>query len=284
MARFRFRGWLSLALVLALALTQTGSSQSPTSSRPGYSKSSSGSSLSGSTSMPSTLVPSSSLATSASAERSYKIYSLNEYGTEPGFGAWVAETIREVIATDTWRKGNNAISYYAPKNILVVSNTPAVQAKVEEFLADVKKSLPAGKPANATVHRMPAHGQHDLVPASYQPPTLPRPASAAPEPSLSYPVPAQAKPPKHLFHFIIRYEGEGIVDDNIVKAVKTYYQAEAKAAAATTTSQAKGYAAPSVTPPGPAAAPNEGEEKKADKKDKEKKQVSPDEPSYTPGE
>ena len=37
---------------------------------------------------------------------------------------------------------------------------------------------------------------------------------------MSYPVPAPARPPKHLFHFIIRYEGNGVVDENVVKAVQ----------------------------------------------------------------
>ena len=33
-------------------------------------------------------------------------------------------------------------------------------------------------------------------------------------------MPFTAQTPKHLFHFIIRYEGEGIVDANVVKFAK----------------------------------------------------------------
>jgi hypothetical protein len=36
----------------------------------------------------------------------------------------------------------------------------------------------------------------------------------------AYPVPPPPALPKHLFHFIIRYEGEGIIDQNVVKFAK----------------------------------------------------------------
>src|SRR5262249_21060124 len=32
--------------------------------------------------------------------------------------------------------------------------------------------------------------------------------------------PAPQQPPKHLFHFIIRYEGDGIIDSNVVEFMK----------------------------------------------------------------
>jgi hypothetical protein len=115
-----------------------------------------------------------------------------------------------------------------------------------------------------------------VVPASYQAPSLPRPSSATPEPSLAYPVPAQAKPPKHLFHFIIRYEGEGIVDDNIVKAMKAYIQAETKSAGATALGNSS--AQPPATNVAPANGTSETGEKKAEKKDNEKKKDQPEEP------
>src|SRR5438309_2051545 len=40
------------------------------------------------------------------------------------------------------------------------------------------------------------------------------------EQHLTYPVPAASRAPKHLFHFIIRYEGEGIVDGNVADVLK----------------------------------------------------------------
>jgi hypothetical protein len=199
-----------------------------------------------------------------SADRSYKIYSLDELGGDPGFGEWVAQTIPEVIATGTW-KGPGVIRYYAPKNVLVVCHTPAVQAKVDGFLKDVKKSLPDAKKANAAAPKGSAHG-HEVVPAAYQTPGLLKASGPAPEPSLSYPVPAQAKTPKHLFHFIIRYEGDGIIDDSVVRVMKSYFQAERKAAVA------------AVAVPTTANVTNEKEEKKEDKKDKEKKKEQSDEP------
>ena len=97
---------------------------------------------------------------------------------------------------------------------------------------------------------------------------LPKTAKPAPEPNLSYPVPAQAKTPKHLFHFIIRYEGEGIIDDNIVKAMKDYYRAE-KQATQRSSQAPPGYCAPVPTPESSPTTPTppvkEKEEKKNEK-------------------
>jgi hypothetical protein len=50
----------------------------------------------------------------------------------------------------------------------------------------------------------------------------------AQEPNAVYPVPPPARQPKHLFHFIIRYEGAGIIDSNVVKFMKA--QSEQKSA------------------------------------------------------
>src|SRR5262249_50653316 len=46
----------------------------------------------------------------------------------------------------------------------------------------------------------------------------------------TYLVPNPARSPKHLFHFIIRYEGEGIVDSNVVEAIKAQNSATPSAA------------------------------------------------------
>jgi hypothetical protein len=259
-----------MALVLAVALTQPGTAQpqSFTLSKADYS------------------VPSSTDA----GDRCYKIYSLDEFGDDAGFGAWIASTIPEVIASGTW-KGPGVIRYYAPKNILVVCHTAAVHAKVDTFLKDVKKSLSSEKKTTAAMSKGFAH-DHQVVPANYRVPALLKSSAPSSEPSLSYPVPAQAKSPKHLFHFIIRYEGEGIIDDNVVKAMKGYIQAEKKAseAAATvpatsapvtpaslatpSTSTVTGSTSPSAVP----ATKDNKEEKKEDKKDKEKPKEKTEEP------
>jgi hypothetical protein len=156
-------------------------------------------------------------------ERAYTIYSLAELGEDADLGKWIAETIPEVIEPGTW-KGQGVLRYYAPKNILVVYHTPAVQAKVDGFLKNVKKSLPSAKAGKATAAKTSAQ-QQMVVPAGYRAPALLKASTPAPEQQLGYAVPAPAKAPKHLFHFIIRYEGEGIIDDNVVKFMKAQSQA-----------------------------------------------------------
>jgi hypothetical protein len=249
----RFREPASLALFMALALTGFAIAQEPRAVDPriGYSR---------------TLNSN----TPESTDRSYKIYALDDFGTDPGFCAWVAQTIPEVIATGTW-KGPGVIRYYAPKNILVVCHTAAVQAQVDGFLKDVKKSLSATTKARAAAPKSPTSA-NEVVPTQYFAPQLlvatnpasapshsspaPEAAKAAPEPSLSYPVPAAAKPPKHLFHFIIRYEGEGIIDDSVVKVMKDYCRAQSKALqqASGAMPPAPAVTAPAAMPPAPAPA------------------------------
>ena len=222
MTRFQSRGSASMALVMALALTQFVLAQeSRTVTTPGP-------------------LPSS---TQDSAAQSYKIYSLNDFGSDPGLCEWIAKTIPEVIAVGNWNSPAT-ISYYAPKNILVVSHTSTVQAQVETFLKNVKKSLPETTKARASAPKSHTSG-NEVVPAAYHEPGLRKAAKPTSQPTPSYPVPAQAKPPKHLFHFIIRYEGEGIVDDNIVKAMKDYYRVMQQAGQMTT--------APAPTPDTPSA-------------------------------
>jgi hypothetical protein len=154
------------------------------------------------------------------------LYSLADLGSDPDLGKWVAETIPEAIAPGTW-KDKGVIRYYAPKKLLVVSHTPATQAKVDAFLKSVKKSLPAANEKTSTAANTPAR-ETAVVPADFRMVGRVRGSTASAEQSLSYPVPAPATRPKHLFHFIIRYEGEGIVDDNIVKAMKTQFQGKKK--------------------------------------------------------
>jgi hypothetical protein len=268
MTRLRFGGSTWLAFALAVALLQAGQAHPQ------------------STHLNSAYTVD---ASTDAGERCYKIYSLDEMGDDPGFGEWIASTIPEVIASGTW-KGPGVIRYYAPKNILVVCHTAAVQAKVDAFLKDVKKSMPGEKKATAAMRKVPLPGL-EVVPASYRAPALLKAYGPSPEPSLSYPVPTQAKPPKHLFHFIIRYEGEGIIDDSVVKAMKAYIHAEKKANEAAATAPAASapvtpasLATPSTstvtgsTSSNAAPATKDKEEKKEDKKDKEKQKEKTEEP------
>jgi hypothetical protein len=59
-----------------------------------------------------------------------------------------------------------------------------------------------------------AAGQYTAMPIAVKAVEPPAP------PASGYPVAAPLKQPKHLFHFIIRYEGEGLIDANVVKFAK----------------------------------------------------------------
>ena len=153
------------------------------------------------------------------SDEPYVIYSLTEMGYDAALGSWIRENVLEIIEPGSWKGqgGMGLIRHYEPKNILIVKQTKAIQKKVEGFLKDLKASMP--KASAAGKKTLPA----GVVPADYREPALLRASTPASEPS-SYPVPAAVKPPKHLFHFIIRYEGDGIIDDNVVKFMKAQLQ------------------------------------------------------------
>ncbi len=160
------------------------------------------------------------------------VYSLADMGDDPAFGQWVAETIPAVIAPKTWgqpgQSGNkHVIRYYGPRKVLVVYHTPAVHAQIDAFLKDFKKTCAARAEKTAAAERTFARDRA-VVPASFIAPVPSRPVQAAATDHAGYPVPAPARRPKHLFHFIIRYEGEGIIDDNVVKYFKTQQEPEKK--------------------------------------------------------
>jgi len=149
------------------------------------------------------------------------IYSLAELGDDPSLGKWIAETIPQVIEPGSWSSAETSgkkhvLSYFAPKKVLVVYHTPAVQAKVAVFLKGLKETLPSGK--DRTYAGTTFRKDHGVVRAGYQTPDIHE--GIAPAPTAGYPVPAQAHQPKHLFHFIIRYEGAGIIDDSVIKFMK----------------------------------------------------------------
>jgi len=173
--------------------------------------------------------------TKSSDKQVCKVYSLAELGEDPNLCKWVAETIPDVIQPGTWNKEasgdskQRVLTYYAPSKILVVYHTPEVQTRVEAFLSNLKKAMPQEKQGHAHKHWTNDSG---FVPAKYSTPNSIKYVEPAPskcvEPATlpaasSYPVPNQCKQPKHLFHFIIRYEGEGIVDDTVSSLLKDVY-------------------------------------------------------------
>lgn len=147
------------------------------------------------------------------------IYSLTDIGFDAALGSWIRENVLEIIEPSSWKGqgGTGLIRHYEPKNILIVKQTKTIQKKVEGFLKDLKTSMPK---ASAAGRKTAPAG---VVPADYREPALLR-ASHPDSESSTYPVPAAVKPPKHLFHFIIRYEGDGIIDDNVVKFMKAQLQ------------------------------------------------------------
>jgi hypothetical protein len=159
--------------------------------------------------------------------------------------------------------GAGRLSYYAPGKILVVYQNAAVHAKLEAFLKNFKKALPSQEAARGLARENSAEpprwssgfglqgaarnslgGVPAVVPAQHATPSSPKAAKSvpakdssylntAPSPvrvsesvpakKFTYPVPAPRTQPKHLFHFIIRYEGEGVIDASVVKLFKVLY-------------------------------------------------------------
>lgn len=189
------------------------------------------------------------------------IYSLSDMGYDLDLGKWTAAMVTEMVEPSSWKGqgGTGLIRYYAPKNTLLVKQSKSVQSKVRDFLESVKASMPKEWATRFASKKTPHAG---VVPADYREPALLHTSSPASEPS--YPVPAAVKPPKHLFHFIIRYEGDGIIDDNVVKFMKAQLQgAKSPISVAPTTGAYIPCAPPvpaggSVMPPQPSYASSPG--------------------------
>jgi hypothetical protein len=198
MAGYRF--WLqnSLSVVVALMLVQLGQAQ---------------------TGLPPTGGAFGSLSHLGTSTQSIgstcKVYSLADLGDDPNLCKWLAETLPEVVQPGSWKQNGVKLSYYAPAKVLVINHSPAVHAQVDDFLQSLKKSLPQQKgTAKAPMHFPP------VMQAQFAVPDGARPMGAVQTGPSGYPVPAAPQTPKHLFHFIIRYEGEGIIDSNVVKLAK----------------------------------------------------------------
>ena len=170
-----------------------------------------------------------------------KIYPLAGINSDSNLGAWIADTLPKMVRPETWTAagGPGALSYYAPGQVLVVRQTPAVQAEVTAFLDQLKRSLSL----DSGQTRTPASLDGPVRPASYVPNLQTPPSTAAP----AQPARATARSatgpahPKHLFHiileglemsaeegpqnmklknFTIRYEGEGLIDTNVAGMIK----------------------------------------------------------------
>jgi len=142
-----------------------------------------------------------------------KVYALGRFGDDPSLGKWIADTIPSMIAPGSWTTsdGKMKLSYFAPGKVMVINHSADVHRKSMKLLQNVKKSLSAAKMMPREPQIMPAH--HAVM-------DTPRPMPMA----TGYPVPASVTTPKHLFHFVIRYEGDEIIDSNVVKFTKAMSQ------------------------------------------------------------
>jgi hypothetical protein len=101
--------------------------------------------------------------------------------------------------------------------VLVIHHTSAAHAKVEAFLRDVKKSMPAeGARSAATKHGMTGgvmHAMHTSPVRTADPMAV----------GSSYLIPPPQGQPKHLFHLILRYEGDGASDASPTGALRDLF-------------------------------------------------------------
>jgi hypothetical protein len=157
------------------------------------------------------------------------VYSLRDMGDDAGFCKWIAESIPDVIQPGSWMRdgGSGKICYHADGRIMVVHHSPAVHTKIEAYLSDLKKAAPT-KMLPAMAASKPACLNGQVVQAAHTDtsPTKPM-AVGGKAPGAGYPVPAPVQQPKHLFHFVIRYEGDGIDVDSMVSALAKQMGGEA---------------------------------------------------------
>jgi hypothetical protein len=201
-------------------------------------------------------------------ERTWVIYSLANLGDDPALGQWIADTIPQVIEPGTWKQAENSnmnqvLRYYPPKQLLVVYHSPAAQAKVRCFLKSVKGALPESK-EGAVARRMTAANERRVIRASHLAPAVMKASRRLLPPATANPEPAPAAAPKHLFHFIIRYEGAGIIDDNVIKYMKIQAGAKEDKDTSSTAAPADKKDKDSTDDAGPPPAP-EGKKEKVNK-------------------
>ena len=148
------------------------------------------------------------------------IYGMNDVADDPNLGGWIAETLPGVIQPQSWRQagGPGVVSYYGPGQLMVVYQTPAAHAEVEKFLANAKRARSKPLPMRATANSIGIESGTAQV--QFTAPALTRTAEAPTGTKSTYPIPPPLQHPKHLFHFMIRYEGDGSTVDTGVSLAK----------------------------------------------------------------
>jgi hypothetical protein len=148
------------------------------------------------------------------------VYPLWKMGYDLELSKWIAETIPDVVEPSTWQSvgGCGVARYNSANGILVVRHSKEVHAKVENFLKDVKQSMPTVT-AGATTTGQRTQGD-SVIPAAHQAPSPIRTSNAT-EDEIPPFISTSKKSPKHLLHLTIHYEGEGIIDDNVLKYLKS---------------------------------------------------------------
>src|SRR4030095_2168566 len=120
----------------------------------------------------------------------------------------------------SWNQNGTAencqkLSYFAPGKVMVVCHSQAVHNEIDAFLKNLKTTVAReNRRTFANVSR-PSANKSGIQPAQFLASDVLKTAETVPAPKEAYPVPTQTRQPKHLFHFIIRYEGDGIIDANV---------------------------------------------------------------------
>lgn len=128
-----------------------------------------------------------------------KVYSLSHV-KDAKLGPWLAETAPEIIQPESWKRHGGVIRFNASSQLLVVHHVPAVQAQIETLVRGVATAAARGD----------SGGAGGIAQAQFSEPAPLPPAQPLPGKN-TYPIPAPLSQPKHLFHFVIRYEGDGVI-------------------------------------------------------------------------
>ena len=105
----------------------------------------------------------------------------------------------------------------------MISHTPAIHKQVDAFLSQIKEAMP-NTPTPSPNWQTPSN--QGVVPATYS--VVPRmmqmvrgqvPGTPPPPPQ-RMPRTGSESRPKHRFQFSVFYEGDGLIDDNVVELIK----------------------------------------------------------------
>jgi len=137
-----------------------------------------------------------------------KAYPLREVFDSEEVCDWIAETIPDVIQPGSWKAQDSdqrgTVIYNPKAGVMVIYHTPDVHEQIGELLTSMRTMV---RPADGTMSNVPAK-QGNVVPAQF---STAAPATTTAKNDLTgpaaYPIAPPLQQPKHLFHFIIRYEG-----------------------------------------------------------------------------